>query len=116
NHWHDRLDRHFRSLADARGSRLPVFALEHPLTSAEVAELSSDLRKYLASGLGLGRSWLPWVVYATEIGYKYTGDEYWHSFEEQTPGWELHHRYALCDRFRKFQATYYGVKPSGPWA
>lgn len=116
DHWHERLDRHFRSLADARGSGLPVFALEHPLTPPEVAELSSDLRKHMASGLGLGRYWLPWVIYATEIGYGYTGDEYWHSFEEQTPGWEFRHRYSLRDRFRKFQATYHGVQPSGSWA
>lgn len=116
DHWHERLDRHFRSLSDARGSGLPIFALEHPLTPPEVAELSSALRKHIASGLGLGRYWLPWIVYATEIGYGYTGDEYWHSFEEQTPGWELHNRYSLRDRFRKFQSTYQGVEPSGPWA
>lgn len=116
DHWHERLDRHFRSLADARGSGLPVFALEHPLTPTEVAQLSSDVRKHMASGFGLGRHWLPWIVYATEIGYGYTGDEYWHSFEEQTPGWELHHRYSLRNQFRKFQTTYHGVEPSGPWA
>ena len=116
DHWHERLDRHFRSLADARGSGLPVFALEHPLTPAEVTQLSSDVRKHMASGYGLGRHWLPWVVYATEIGYGYTGDEYWHSFEEQTPGWESHHRYSLRNQFGTFQTTYHGVKPSGPWA
>ena len=115
-HWHDRLDRHFRALADARGSGLPVFALEHPLTPGEVAQLSSDVRNHMASGCGLGRHWLPWIVYATEIGYGYTGDEYWHSFEEQTPGWEPHHRYLLRNQFGKFQTTYHGVKPSGPWA
>lgn len=116
DHWHERLDRHFLSLADARGSGLPVFALEHPLDPAEIVELSSQLRRHLASGQRLGRYWLPWVIYATEIGYGYTGDEYWHSFEEQTPGWQLHHRYALRDWFRKFKSTYHGVEPSGPWA
>lgn len=116
DHWHERLDRHFRSLSDARGSGSPIFALEHPLTPPEVAELSSALRKHIGSGFGLGRYWLPWIVYATEIGYGYTGDEYWHSFEEQTPGWEPHNRYSLRDRFRKFQSTYQGVAPSGPWA
>lgn len=116
DHWHERLDRHFRSLADARGSGLPIFALEHPLTPSEVAELSSDFRKQMASGPALARYWLPWVIYATEIGYGYTGDEYWQSFEKRTPGWELHHRYSLRASFRKFQATYHGVEPSGPWA
>lgn len=116
DHWHERLDGHFRSLAEARGSEMPIFAFEHPLTPAEVAELSSELRKQMATCLRLGRYWLPWVVYATEIGYRYTGDEYWPPFEERMPGWELHHRNALRDRFRKFQATYNGVRPSGPWA
>jgi len=116
DHWHERLDRHFRSLADARGSGSPIFALEHPLTPSEVAELSAEMRKHMASSLRLGPYWLPWVIYATEIGYRYTGDEYWISFEEQTPGWELHQRYSLRDWFRKFQTTYHGVEPSGPWA
>jgi hypothetical protein len=116
DHWHARLDRHFRSLADARGSGLRIFALEHPLTSSEIGELSSDLRKHIASGLRLGSYWLPWVIYATEIGYGYTGDEYWQSFEEQTPGWEFHHRYLLSNWFQKFQTTYHGVEPSGQWA
>lgn len=116
DHWHERLDRHFRSLADARGPQFPVFALEHPLTAEELAELSSDVRKQMASSSVLGRHWLPWVIYATEIGYGYTGDEYWHSFEAQTPGWELHHRYSLRNQFGKFQSAYQGVTPSGPWA
>lgn len=116
DHWHERLDRQFRSLSDARGSGLPIFALEHPLTPDEIAELSSALRKHVASGLGLGRYWLPWVVYATEIGYRYTGEEYWQSFEEQTPGWEGHHHDSLRGCFRKFHTTYRGVEPSGPWA
>lgn len=117
DYWHDRLDRHFRSLATSRAtSGLPIFAFEHGLTAPEIDEVSSHLCARLASGGRLSNYWLPWVVYAAEIGYGYTGEEYWHSFEEQTPGWELHHRYSLRDWFRKFQSTYHGVKPSGAWA
>lgn len=111
------LDRHFRDLANSRaGSGLPLFAFEHGLNSSQIEELSLHLRARLASGGRLSNYWLLWVVYAAEIGYGYTGEEYWHSFEEKTLGWELHHRDALRDWYRKFQKTYRGVQPSGPWA
>lgn len=111
------LDQHFRDLARSRASSgLPLFAFEHGLDASQIEELSVHLRALLASGGRISNHWLLWVVYAAEFGYGYTGEEYWHSFEEQTPGWELHHRYALRDWFRKFQSTYHGVEPSGPWA
>jgi hypothetical protein len=56
------------------------------------------------------------VIYATERGYNYAGDEYWQSFDEQTPEWEFADRYKIVPWFRKFQKTYDGVLPSGPWA
>lgn len=118
DHWQDRLARHFASLAATReGSGFPIFALEHPLTPTEVEQMSSLLRAHIRSHHRLGsHHWLCWVVYATEIGYGYTGDEYWQSFVEVTPGWQFQHRDALRARFRKFQQTYAGVKPSGAWA
>ena len=117
-HWEERLERHFSALAATReGSGFPIFALEHPLSPAEIEDLSSLLRAQMRSNNRLGsRYWLCWVVYATEIGYGYTGDEYWQSFIEATPGWQLHHRDALRIRFRKFQKTYGGVKPTGAWS
>lgn len=114
---HCALDQHFRNLANSRSSSgLPLFALEHGLSISQIEDLSLLLRARLASGERLGNCWLLWVVYAAEIGYGYTGEEYWHSFEEQTPGWELHHRDLLRDWYRKFQAIYRGVVPSGAWA
>lgn len=116
-HWQDRLYRHFKSLSSLRAaSGLPIFALEHGLTTEEVTEISSLLQAHASSGKRLSTYWLLWVVYATEIGYGYTGDEYWQSFEEQTPGWQFHHRNSLRNWFRKFQSTYHGVRPSGAWA
>lgn len=111
------LDQHFRDLSSSRAaSGLPLFAFEHGLDTPQIEELSVKLRAHLASGGRPSNYWLLWVVYAAEIGYGYTGEEYWHSFEEQTPAWELHHRDALRDWYRKFQKTYRAVIPSGPWA
>jgi len=117
DHWQDRLSRHFASLAATReDSGFPIFALEHPLTPTEVEEVSSLLRKHLQANGRLGPHWLCWVIHATEIGYRYTGDEYWQSFDEVTTGWLLQHRDGLRSRFRKFQQTFGGVRPSGAWA
>ncbi len=91
--WQERLERHFENLANTRaGSGFPVFALEHDLSDEELEEISSLLRSRLVSGLPLAPHWLVWVIYATERGYSYTGDEYWRSFEEQTPGWDFSDR------------------------
>jgi hypothetical protein len=116
-HWQTRLDSHFQNLAKTReGSSLPLFALEHGLTSEETGEIARLLREYITSGNRLSIYWLLWVVYATEFGYQYTGDEYWPSFEEHTPGWQIYHRSSLRQWFKKFQTTYHGFVPSGPWA
>ena len=116
-HWKDRLERHFQSLAALRNnSELPLFALEHGLSTEEITEISDLLREQISTGKSLDEYWLLWVVYATEIGYEYTGHEYWQSFSDQTPCWESHHRPLLRDWFEKFQDIYDGVRPSGPWA
>lgn len=116
-YWKDRLDRHFRSLAALRNnSKLPLFALEHGLSTDEITQISNLLRGQISTGKLLDEYWLLWVVYATEIGYEYTGHEYWQSFSEQTPCWEPHHRPLLRGWFGKFQDIYDGVKPSGLWA
>lgn len=114
---HSSLDQHFRNLSNLRASSgLPLFAFEHSLSTLQIDEMSSLLRTHLISGERLSKYWLLWVIYAAEIGYDYTGEEYWNSFEKRTPGWELHHRNSLRDWYRKFQATYLGVVPSGAWA
>lgn len=116
--WQKRLDGHFTRLARSRSaSDLPIFALEHDLTAAEFREVSALLRERISLGLRLESHWLLWVVYATEMGYDYDGDEYWHSFEERTPRWrDRGSRNQLRDWFTRFRATYHGVKPTGPWA
>lgn len=116
-HWSQRLERHFDALAGVRAQTgRHIFALEHPLNNTEIEELSSELRARLKAGGPFSPHWLLWVIYATEHGYSYTGDEYWPSFEKQTPGWEVSNRHQLAHWFRKFQNTYKGVIPSGRWA
>lgn len=115
--WQERLEEHFASLARMRsGSGFPISALEHPLNNDEVEELSSLLRSRLKGGLTLTPHWLAWVVYATERGYSYAGDEYWQSFEEQTPEWGPDDHYKIRPWFSQFCKAYDGVVPSGTWA
>lgn len=59
---------------------------------------------------------LLWVVHATEVGYGYSGDEYWQTFEEQTPNWLVEDRYRIKNQFVDFHRTYGGYRPTGPWA
>lgn len=115
--WQERLKGHFASLSRARrGHGFPIFALEHGLSNDELEELSQLLRVRLRSRLSLSQYWLCCVIYTTEHGYGYTGDEYWRSFEEETPGWDISDRYKVTPWFRKFQENFDGVVPSGPWA
>ena len=115
--WHKRVVRHFESLARTRAdSGLHLFALEHGLREEEIQEVSSLLRSHFQAGLQPSPYWLLWVIYATEQGYKYEGDEYWQSFELETPEWEAKNRYQLSRWFTRFQSTYDGVVPSGRWA
>lgn len=119
--WQELLEWHFKDLAGARAhSGFPLFAFEHGLTEENIEEIGTLLRKRLADGARLGRHWLVWVIYATELGYAYDGDEYWRSFEGLTPYWRQSatssRRNQLREWFVKFQTEYDGVAPSGPWA
>ncbi len=48
------------------------------------------MRAAVANGFGaIYRTWwLPFVVYAADVGYDYVGKDYWPPFAERTPGWE----------------------------
>lgn len=117
NDLQERLLEHFSSLASARGrSGFPIFALEHNLTSEDLSRASALLRERVRTRRRMAGHWLLWVVYASEAGYEYTGDEYWPSFVERTPNWQFHDRTKVKSWFRKFQRSFNGVVPSGPWA
>lgn len=116
--WQKHLEQHFAALASARAdSAFPLFALEHGLEPGELRSIKELLRAHIAGNHWLASAWLVWVVYATEFGYEYFGDEYWQSFDEYTPYWpERGKREYLRDWFAKFQAKYNGIEPTGPWA
>ncbi len=115
--WQVRLEHHFEVLAESRAeSGLDIFALEHGLDESIVSEISEGLRLRLKNGLQLSPHWLLWIIYLTEHGYRYEGDEFWLSFEQQTPCWNGRMRYQAKQWFNKFQSTYKGVVPTGRWA
>jgi len=118
--WHDRLKRHFEDLRRSRSASAgdkPVFALEHGLSTDELRALSAEIRLHIANHEPASNHALPWVVYAAEIGYRYAGDEYWQTFEEETPGWLTRgHREWVRDQFRWFCDQFHGACPSGSWA
>ena len=108
---------HFSLLAKVREqSELPVFALEHGLDSERFERVKTLLHTHQQSNESNDPYWLVWVVYASEAGYSYDGDEYWPSFESHTPNWQYHDRPKIKSWFTKFQRTFFGVKPSGTWA
>lgn len=116
--WQTKMERHFADLAASRAvTKLPIFALEHPLQASELQEISGLLRSRLAANQPLPPHWLLWVVYATEQGYAYDGHEYWDSFEHLTPRWrDYASRHQLKQWFIKFHKTYNGIVPTGAWA
>ena len=115
-----RLSQHFSDLRDRRGSDRsgrPIFGLEHGLESSEIEMLNGALRASIASRPPFQDDALAWVVYSSEIGYRYSGDEYWQTFESETPGWIRNgDRYFIRDCFWQFQMKYGGAKPTGDWA
>jgi tetratricopeptide (TPR) repeat protein len=117
---HERLEAHFAHLNERRsdfGGGAPIFALEHGLSEAELALLRAEVCGAVRSRELLRDSWLPFVVYAAEIGYEYSGDEYWQTFETRTPHWaENGDRYYIRRKFREFRDQFRGAEPTGTWA
>ncbi|MYD53270.1 MAG: hypothetical protein F4W96_03035 [Chloroflexi bacterium] len=118
--WEETLREHFAQLSGRRSterSGAPVFALEHGLSAQQVEELQAAVRDHVSKLPPSSQHRLVWVIYATESGYAYSGDEYWQSFEEETPGWVVRgRRNWLRSCFRYFAQTFAGATPSGPWA
>lgn len=80
---HEFLADRFRQLSVAR-SGLPVFAIEHGLDAAVLPVLRQQVSKQLEidpnlAGMGWGVSYLPLIVIAAEVGYRYrgTGTDFW---------------------------------------
>ena len=121
--WHSRLHEHFLALRDSRDALSPgspVFALEHGLElDDELSELNDVVRRAVTGGRLPSHAWLPLVVYAAEIGYRYQGDEYWPVFVAETPGWARRGtagREYIRKKYELFASAYGGARPSGVWA
>ncbi|MQS06204.1 hypothetical protein [Streptomyces alkaliphilus] len=125
---HEYLDEHFQTLHTRRQAlqpTAPVFALEHDLNQDDLDLLSNAVRGAVAEGFDIRHRtwWLPFVVYAAEIGYLYTGDEYWPLFSQKTPGWERgpqwkigNNRKRIKQWFQQFATEYGGIEPKGAFA
>lgn len=95
-----------------------MFALEHDLGDAELDMLKNAVRSGI-NGFWLhhfSKTWLPFVVYAAEMGYGYEGDEYWTTFSNETPHWTEKERSTIRDWFRRFASEFGGARPTGAWA
>ena len=118
--WQARLTAHFAGLRESRrkdGLGRPVFGLEHGLDPAEIQDLEHAARADLRYRRPSRLHYLVWVVYSSELGYRYSGDEYWQTFEQETPGWAQNgNRYSIRDFYRRFQRDFGGAEPSGVWA
>lgn len=119
--WHRRLDRHFvelRALRDKqRSSSAPIFALEHGLSADDIRALQLSVRESIVNEAPDSADALAWVVYATELGYRYSGDEYWQTFEAETPYWVVRGRREwVRECFARFQRKFGGAQPTGAWA
>jgi hypothetical protein len=118
---HDRLESHFSGLRSRRdsevGPHIPIFALEHNLSEAELDLTASTVRGAILRRHLPSKTWLPFVVYATELGYEFSGDEYWQTFSARTPGWaKIEDREYIRSTFYKFNKQFGGAQPSGAWA
>jgi hypothetical protein len=117
--WNERLSQHFAELRKVRrrSEDLPLFALEHGLNQTEIQDLSEAVRRQIQNLGPIRAHSLAWIVYAAEIGYRYSGDEYWQTFETATPGWVLRgDRSWVRARFRAFHSEFGGAEPTGAWA
>ncbi|MGB9233877.1 MAG: hypothetical protein WCC04_05645 [Terriglobales bacterium] len=123
NEWQKRLEDHFTILKQKHSSgstAYPIFALEHDLGPSETQSLATALEEQIRYSSPSDQHWLVWVVYAAEIGYAYSGDEYWQTFAESTPGWaalpQVAAREWIRDAFKRFQRTFNGATPVGKWS
>lgn len=122
NGWQQKLESHFSQLRQRRlnhsGAAPILYALEHDLSAGDVAELRQQIHEWLKFTGPADRHFLVWAVYSAEIGYQYSGEEYWATFSRLTPSWQdsqnsrNHIRSAFEEFHRKFNAT----QPQGPWA
>lgn len=117
NEWQKHAIAHFTTLSNSKKEKkLPVFALEHCFSNVHIELITNLLIKDFVKN-GFNRSyWLLWVIYSTEIGYTYTGEEYWQSFKERIQNWDQKNREDIRWSFKEFTRRFEGLRPTGAWA
>jgi hypothetical protein len=122
NDWQQKLGTHFSQLQQFRlnhPSANPIlYGLEHGLNEVEVAELRQQIHEWLKYSSPAHRHCLAWAVYSAEIGYQYSGEEYWTTFCRLTPGWQdsQNNRDHIRSAFEEFHRKFNATQPQGPWA
>lgn len=122
--WQNHLDEHYSAMRAQRGTDTklrPLFGLEHGLTDEQFSNLSSSLTAYISKNIPSEAHYLVWIAYSSEFGYKYSGHQFWQSFETETAGWPKLGDYNkirnwIREYFIMFHEEYGGAKPSGEWA
>ena len=77
--WQARLERHFQQFRTERwtgGRDRQIFALEHGLDQNESTALVEEIRAHILRSASSPDPALPWIIYAAEIGYQFSGDQY----------------------------------------
>jgi hypothetical protein len=70
--WNSRLQQHFEELRRQRlaaAGDKPIFVLEHGLGARELQDLTTEIRSHIVASAPDDGHWLPWIVYAAELGY-----------------------------------------------
>ncbi|HKV78657.1 MAG TPA: hypothetical protein VJP02_10975 [Candidatus Sulfotelmatobacter sp.] len=119
NEWQERLSAHFAHLRDERadkGQHRTIYALEHGLDKSQLDDLSCQIHLFLENSRPAERHYLAWAVYAAEVGYRYSGDEYWDTFLELTPNWDNAYRNYIRDAYCEFHHVFKATRPRGRWA
>ena len=122
NDWQEKLGSHFSQLRERRLNHLSahgiLYALEHGLNEPDVVELRHQIHEWLKYSGPASRHFLAWAVYSAEIGYQYSGEEYWTTFCRLTPGWQdsQNSRDQIRSAFEEFHRKFNATHPQGAWA
>jgi hypothetical protein len=119
--FHHSLSAHFESMASVRKSE-PIFVFEHRLSTDDLGNLLSVVRKslriYDINSGWWNKRYLPLLIAATEVGYDYAGagTDFWPKFADRF-GLATHvDRQALSALFARAAARYAMAVPADtPW-
>lgn len=112
------LEERFGALAAARAEQgLPVYAIEHGLTTDQLTSLRAVASTSIRLGSPSSDHWLVWAVLGAEAGYGYGGDEFWPALDVRDGEWRSNEdRRRLRTFYQRFAKAFRGPVPVGRWA